>query len=216
MKMNLNNKIFLLHTTHKIIDYFERLVKTNLPDSSLYHLLDETILEDITTGDMDRASRKLRSLLDSTEEASRVVVTCTSTGELIDTLPLEIQKRITRIERPALNTILKRYKKPGIVFTNKTVWKQFQRILKQMKTNENMFAPLYVPNAFNEMLKGNFKLHDIMIDKYLRSNTGTYDSYLLAQVSICSATDRGYLKDLSIPVINISEACIKELKKLQK
>lgn len=217
MPMALNGSVYFIHTTHTIIGYVNDLCARHLQGVKVMHLLDESLLGDIKAGDTVSAQSKLQHLVEGSlhSGAGQIMVTCTSTGRLIDGLPSRYRARIQRIETPALQKVEDTGEKTSIVYTNPTVWPEIEQLLQQ----RNMAAfcrPSFVPYAFEKVLQGDIVGHDKAIAEHLTRNALGSDIFLLAQVSICSALERlGDIKT-NAEVISLAELGIISLQEMKR
>lgn len=210
----MKNSIVYIHTTHTIIDYITLLSRREMPDRKILHILDESILYDIKEGDIISATSKLQSIIEGAQHsgARQFMITCTSTGRLIDNLGSVIQSQITRIEDAAIAEIKSRTGRIGIVYTNPTVLPEIKYLLHNSGVDANRLAPCFVDGAFESILCGNMAYHDKLIWSYIQTCSGKYDSFLLAQVSICSAQERLEQTVNNKQIISIAELGISKLK----
>lgn len=207
MKKDSQDRIVYLHTTHTIIDYVNNLSKKYFPNLTTVHLLDENILADIKLGNLDDAKDKLQNLIKGSQISGckKIMITCSSTGELLDSLNIEDKKQIVRIETPAIDVIKRKYKNTGVIFTNPPVWPQIQRIIKERNADLSKFSPCYVEHAFDALLNGDIDRHDGLIKSYIENNSHNYDSLFLAQVSLCSAYSRLGIIGVDTPLVLMAE-----------
>lgn len=141
------------------------------------------------------------------------MITCTSTGRLIDNMDDELRSVIARIEQPAIREIARKGGKTGIVYTNPTVWPEMQIIMRAADIADNDFAPCYVPGAFESILSGHREKHDKLIVEYIQAYREAFDSFMLAQVSICSAEERLSIFSGNEQILSMAELGVQNLRK---
>jgi Asp/Glu/hydantoin racemase len=212
------NSIYYIHTTHTIIDYIDELSRRHLSGVSIVHLLDESMLADIKRGDTDSAKSKLQHMVEGAlhSGAEHIMVTCTSTGGLINALPASYKSHIHRIETAAIQRLENIGLRTSIVYTNPTVWPEFKQILGEANVSEALYVSAHVENAFDKMLAGDKAGHDQLIKDFLERNEQKTGAHLLAQVSICSALERlkPFISDSTI--ISMAELGIMGLRETKK
>lgn len=213
MPKTIPDNVYYIHTTHTIIDYINIVSARYIAGIQTVHLLDESMLGDIKKGDVSSAQSKLQHLVQGAlhSGAQQIMVTCTSTGRLVDSLPPEYVPYMRRIELPAVAALEAARKRTNIVYTNPTVWPEMQQILQERGVDESLYVPLFVAGAFEKILAGDKAGHDLLIQEHLERNSTHADAHLLAQVSICSALERLGELNLDAKVISLAELGIMSL-----
>jgi hypothetical protein len=212
------NNIYYIHTTHTIIDYITTLSRRYLGDTQIVHLLDESMLADIKRDDTESARSKLLHMVEGAlhSGAEQIMVTCTSTGRLIDALPATYKPYIQRIESAAVQTLITSGQRTGIVYTNPAVWPEFQQIMRDNRVPETLYTPAYIKQAFDKILSGDREGHDRLIKEFLTKSKPDVASHLLAQVSICSALERLEPFAAGANTISMAELGIMQLRETKK
>lgn len=218
MRQGMENSIVYIHTTAAIIEYITTLSKRAMPNRSIIHILDESILYDIKNADPQSATKKLKNILEGAQHsgAQQFMVTCTSTGRLIDSLNKNLKSKIVRIEEAAVLDIKSKLRnetgRVGVIYTNPTVWPEMELILVRSGVDRSRFSPCFIDGAFENVLCGNIDNHDKIISEYMREHGHKYAALLLAQVSVCNAMDRIETSASGINIISIAELGIERVK----
>ncbi len=213
-------RLAILHTLVFLADMFSTLLKQNLPDLETFHVVDESLLQDLLReGKLTpRITRRIaaQAVLASDAGADLILFTCSSTSPAVDTARALVDIPILKIDDPLAERAVQEGKRIGLVATAQTTLEPSVKLIeahaakhgKQVQVNAVLEA-----RAFQARLSGDLAGHDRIVRKAITKLAEENEVVVLAQASMAHLAEE--IKDsLGVPVLASPSLCMEALKRL--
>jgi aspartate/glutamate racemase len=159
----------------------------------MLHLLDEFVFERIrnrgglASEDVERLSSHVGTARDAGARA--VLVTCSTLSPYVDDLPLELRRRVFKVDDMLMRVAVQRGGRTVIAATNFATLEPSRRTLMQAGAKDSPETVL-IPDAFAAFQAGDFAKHDELLLQGILSLQNRADTIVLAQASMARILDR--------------------------
>lgn len=213
-------KLAVLHTALFLADMFKKLLAERFPDLKSFHVVDESLLQDLllnnglTAGIVRRVVTQTCLARDA--GADLILFTCTSTSPAIDTARALVDIPILKIDDPLAEKAVELGSKIGIVCTasstlgpsEKIIREHAAKIGKQIDVHIELDSP-----AFEAIMAGDRAEHDRKVRAVADRLGKKSDVVVLAQASMAHLAPE-LNEALPVPVLASPELCLDALAKL--
>ena len=188
-------RIAFLHTVAALAEKFRALAGPALPDADAFHMLDESLLQDLMRQcPVEGITRRLVTLVGLAVDAGAelVVFTCSSTSPLIDTARRCHQVPILKIDDPMAERAVRLGKRIGVLCTtNSTVAPSSELLAHHAARLGQTVAveAVLVDSAFAALQRGDCAEHDELVQAAAENLAARTDVIVLAQASMAHLTE---------------------------
>ena len=188
-------RVAFLHTVAALVDKFRALAGPALPNVEAFHMLDESLLQDLMRQcPVEGITRRLVTLVGLAVDAGAelVVFTCSSTSPLIDTARRCHQVPILKIDDPMAERAVRLGERIGVLCTtNSTVAPSSELLAHHAARLGQTVAveAVLVDNAFAALQRGDRAEHDELVQAAAEKLAARTDVIMLAQASMAHLAD---------------------------
>lgn len=209
-------RVGFVHTVAFLVDEFRERIRAQLPDVDAFHILDESLLQDLLRGVAEpavhrRVANQILAAVDA--GADVVVVTCSSTSPAVDVARRLTARPILKIDDPMAQRAVAAGERIGLVCTApSTVEPSLSLIRSHAAAAGRRVAvhPLLVEGAYAALVAGDRARHDDLVVANARAAAADVEVLVLAQASLAALRDR-IADELAIPVLASPDLLMAEL-----
>jgi Asp/Glu/hydantoin racemase len=213
-------RLAVLHTVVFLADMFRTLLKQNLPDLESFHVVDESLLQDLlregrlTVPLVRRLA--VQAILAREAGADLILFTCSSTSPAVDTARALVEIPILKIDDPLAARAVQQGERIGLVATAQTTLEPSVKLIeahaarlgKQVQVNAVLEA-----GAFQARLAGDLAGHDRLVRQTVTQLAQANEVVVLAQASMAHLAE-DMQDSLGVPVLASPPLCMEELKRM--
>jgi Asp/Glu/hydantoin racemase len=211
----MSNTLALIHTSPVLVPSFTSLCARFLPDSAVFHMVDESLIKNtIAAGSLQKATiRRLVGHIDSAAQAGAgvVLVTCSSIGEGVRVARELFDFPVLRIDEPMAERAVDAGRRIGVLATLQTTLAPTVRLLKETAGARGCHREIIsclCEGAFEAVLAGDVATHDRIVGARLVELGGTVDVIVLAQASMARVVENLPPADRKIPILSSPELAV--------
>jgi Asp/Glu/hydantoin racemase len=211
-------RIGFLHTVVFLADMFRNLIQEHLPDIESFHIVDESILQELMRA--GRLSPKLvRRIANQTVVAGEagadlIVFTCSSTSPAVDTARALVDIPVLKIDDPLAEKAVQLGSRIGLVTTAATTLEPSRKLIEAWAARlekKVQVQPLLETEAFKARMSGDIDRHDRIVKDAVLKLAAENEVVVLAQASMAHLAEQ--LKDaVEVPILASPELCLQALK----
>lgn len=209
-------RIGFIHTVAMLVDRFRPRFQAELPDADCFHMLDESVLQDLLRdGPSAAITRRVTGLatLAADAGAELIVFTCSSTSPAIDTARQLVSVPILKIDDPLYAHAASSDGRVGLICTTSSTVAPSQALLavhareagRQVDAESVLCAA-----AFEALLKGHRDVHDRLVTEAAASLAPRVDRIVLAQASLAHLAEP-LAAQLRMPVLASPELLVQHV-----
>lgn len=182
--------IAFIHTVALLVERFRPRFQAELPDTRCFHMLDESVLQDLMRNGPSRGiTRRIVGLatLAADAGADLIVFTCSSTSPSIDDARSLLPVPIVKIDDAMYAQATRRDGKVGLICTTNSTLEPSRGLLAQHAAKSGARVegePLLVEGAFAALTAGRRDEHDELVMKAALALAPKVDRLVLAQASL--------------------------------
>ena len=211
----------LIHTSPTLAPLFRVLCAAEMPDVEVFHMVDESLIQDtIRAGRLRGITiRRLLGQIASAEAAGAdaVMVTCSSIGPGVALAQSLFEFPVIRIDEAMAEEAVRRGRRIGVAATLRTTLEPTIELLKA-KAAQNGNAIEIVESltegAFEAVLAGDVATHDRILAGALVRDLHDVDLIVLAQASMARVVNEMPADALSVPVLSSPELAVRRAKEI--
>ena len=206
----------LIHTSPTLTPIFSALCTQQMPETTIFHMVDESLIKDtIREGRLRRITmRRLLSMIESAEMsgADAVMVTCSSIG-----LGVELGKQlfdlpVIRVDDAMAEEAVRMGSRIGVMATLRTTLEPTIALLRQKAADvgkEIEIVASLCDGAFDAVLAGDTNTHDRILGDALRDEMKGVDVVVLAQASMARVVGTMPAGSFLMPVLSSPELAVR-------
>ncbi len=211
-------RIAVLHTVVFLAEMFRKLFQESLPDTESFHIVDESIIQELfKVGHMTpKIVRRIASQVTLANDAGAdlILFTCSSTSPAVDTVRNLIDIPIMKIDEPLADKAIELGEKIGVITTAKTTLRPSIDLIQSRAAEKGKpveIVSTLETEAFQARLNGNVGEHDRIVKGAIDKLSDQCDVIVLAQASMAHIVEqtRG---SYDIPILASPELCMSALK----
>jgi len=210
------NRLAVLHTVHFLADRFKAMLRERLPNLDAFHMLDESLLQDLLRrGSSPAITRRVVTFatLAADAGADLILFTCSSTSPAVDVARRVIATPILKIDDPMAERAVTLGRRIGILCTTSSTQGPSADLVREHAArlgNKIAVEPHLVAGAFQALSSGDRDGHDALVCDAAGELAGRNDVVVLAQASMAHLADR-LQAALPVPVLSSPPLCIEAL-----
>ncbi len=183
-------RLGLIHTVGNLRNVFGPLAEELLPNATVSHVVDESLLKDaIAQGELTpeieaRLAGHVAELKRSGVDA--IMVTCSSMGQGVDRLAARMRLPVLRVDAAMVEEALRIGKRIGVLATLRTTMTPTVELVRQRSNGDpDVRIEAYVcEGAFAALKAGDIARHDELVEAGLQRIEPLADVVILAQASM--------------------------------
>ncbi len=199
-------RIGFIHTVGFLVEEFRGRMRAELPDVDSFHVLNESLLQDLLRGKPKAAvyRRVVDQVLAAADAgADLIVMTCSSTSPAVDIVRQVLNFPVLKIDDPMMTAAVRAGRRIGLVCTASSTVEPSTALLRSHAAAngcEIAITPLLQADAYAALMRGDRVEHDRMMVKAVTEAAATVDALVLAQASLAHLRDV-LASTLPIPVL---------------
>jgi Asp/Glu/hydantoin racemase len=214
----MSSKLALLHTSHVLIPAFDQLCEENLPDTSVFHIVDKTLIEEARAAGAvtESIARRMASYVQSAHKAGAdvVMITCSSIGPGVKIVRYSCDFPVLRVDEPMAAEAVRIGGRIGVAATLSSTLEPTLALLRETAEAHSRKVEVVTcvcEGAFPAFLAGDIETHDRIVMESLKDLMQRTDVIVLAQASMATVVrkiprDGRRVPILSSPVLAIQQA----------
>jgi Asp/Glu/hydantoin racemase len=217
----MTTRIALIHTVTSLTPVFKELFSELIPDADIYHVVDESLLQNtIHEGSLSPVtSRRVLDYIASAElaGADMVLVTCSSIGPAVDLGKLVASIPVLRVDRPMADYAVSIGERIGVAATLQTTLEPTTALIKERAESANkeiVLTSKLCEGAFDAVIAGDVEKHDELVSQGLRELMEQVDVIVLAQASMARVVGELPDNEVPIPVLSSPRLAVEHLAKM--
>ena len=211
----------LIHTSPTLTPAFTALCKQHLPEASIFHMVDESLIQEtIRAGKLQR-----RTMLRVVEQvgsavgagADAVLVTCSSIGPAVTLAQQLFDVPVLRIDDAVAELAVQKVRRIGVLATLRTTMDPTTALLRQKAADVGRKVELVeclCEDAFPAVLAGDTETHDRLLRKALLEDLRGVDLIVLAQASMARVVATLEPGALKAPVLSSPELAVQRAREV--
>lgn len=210
-----------IHTSPTLTPLFRNLCAAEMPDVEVFHMVDESLIQDtIRAGRLRGVTiRRLLGQIASAEAAGAdaVMVTCSSIGPGVTVAQTLFDFPIIRIDDAMAEEAVKRGQRIGVAATLRTTLEPTIELLKAKAARNGRTIEIVESlsdGAFEAVLSGDVATHDRILADRLAQDLHDVDLIVLAQASMARVVDEIPTGMLQVPVLSSPELAVRRAKQI--
>jgi Asp/Glu/hydantoin racemase len=207
----------LIHTSPTLTPMFSALCAEQMPETTLFHMVDESLIKDtIREGHLRRVTmRRLLSMIESANMAGAdaVMVTCSSIGPGIALGQQLFDFPVIRVDEAMSEAAVRMGKRIGVMATLRTTLEPTIALLREKAAaakREIEIVDSLCDGAFDAVLSGDTATHDRILSEALLNEMQGVDLVVLAQASMARVVKAMPEGALSMPVLSSPELAVRQ------
>jgi Asp/Glu/hydantoin racemase len=189
-------RVAFIHTVGFLVDEFRRQMREQLPAVDCFHVLNESLLQDLLRGAAPalvyrRVVQQVQLAADA--GADLIVVTCSSTSPGVDIARQVVEQPVLKIDDPMARQAVQMGPRVVLLCTaTSTVAPSSALILahaRELGLSIELGTTVVAP-AYEALLAGDRERHDRLVGEAAAALSGQADVIVLAQASLAHLRDR--------------------------
>ncbi len=210
-------KVCMFHTGASLSETFTDLAREYIPDAEHYHIVDESVINDLLDiGELTPDIKQRITVQLSLAErggADMILDTCSSTSPAVDVAREVVDIPIIKIDDPMAERAVELGDRIGVLATaNSTLGPSTELVERKAEQvdGENTIESVLVEHAFEERTSGNIDKHDELVTERALELAETVDVIVLAQASM-SHLEAALDEQLAIPVLSSPDLAMERI-----
>ena len=205
----------LIHTSPTLTPLFSALCATHLPEVQIFHMVDESLIQDtVRAGELRRVTmRRVVQAVGSAVEsgADAVLVTCSSIGPAVALAQQLFDTPVLRIDEAMAEAAVRQAHRIGVLATLRTTLEPTTALLRAKAAEAGRSVELIeclCEDAFPAVMAGDTETHDTLLRKALTEDMKDADAIVLAQASMARVVATLPEGTLHAPVLSSPELAV--------
>jgi Asp/Glu/hydantoin racemase len=184
-------KLAFVHTSPVLVPLFTQLAKEKLPDTAIFHMVDESLIQNtIAAQKLTKVTiRRMVNMIGSAHEAGAdaVMVTCSSVGAGVAVARQQLDFPIFRVDEAMAEAAVQIGRRIGVAATLKTTLEPTMNLLAESAAaagRQIELVPSLCDGAFEAVLRGDTQRHDELLSAELCQLKSHVEVVVLAQASM--------------------------------
>lgn len=211
----------LIHTSPTLTPMFGALCAAEMPDVTVFHMVDESLIKDtIRAGKLRGVTiRRLLGQIASAEEAGAdaVMVTCSSIGPGVALAQKLFEIPVIRVDEAMAGKAVRTGKKIGVAATLRTTLEPTIALLREKaaeRGREIEIVESLSSGAFEAVLAGDTQTHDGILKEALTRDFKGVDLIVLAQASMARIVKELPSGAITVPVLSSPELAVQRARQV--
>lgn len=199
----------LIHTSATLIPVFQQLCKQYLPKTSLFNIVDDSLVKNIAArgGELTPSiSKRVADYVASAEDsgADYILVTCSSIGAAVEAAANITSVPVLRVDQPMADLAVREGERVGVIATLQTTLQPTADLVQRraaLAGKEILLNTRLCEGAFEALMSGDAAKHDELVTQALYQLTKEVDVILLAQASMARVVDTLKNEGKNVPIL---------------
>ncbi|MEH6307359.1 aspartate/glutamate racemase family protein [Olivibacter sp. CPCC 100613] len=199
----------LIHTSATLIPVFQQLCKQYLPKTSLFNIVDDSLVKNIAArgGELTPSiSKRVADYVASAEDsgADYILVTCSSIGAAVEAAANITSVPVLRVDQPMADLAVREGERVGVIATLQTTLQPTADLVQRraaLAGKEILLNTRLCEGAFEALMSGDAAKHDELVTQALYQLTEEVDVILLAQASMARVVDTLKNEGKNVPIL---------------
>jgi Asp/Glu/hydantoin racemase len=216
MAQTSSQTLAIIHTSPTLTPLFASLCAAEMPETTIFHMVDESLIKDtIRHGQLRRVTmRRLLVMIESAHMsgADAVLITCSSIGAGVALGQQLFDFPVIRVDEAMAEAAVRSGRKIGVMATLRTTLDPTIALLLQKAKEvgiEVEVVPSLCDGAFDAVLAGDTATHDRILTDALKSDMAGVDVVVLAQASMARVVKAMPEGTLAMPVLSSPELAVR-------
>jgi Asp/Glu/hydantoin racemase len=213
-------RIAVLHTVVFLAEMFRKLFQENIPNTSSFHMVDESIIQDLLiVGHLTpKIVRRIATHVIAANDTGvdLILFTCSSTSPAVDNVKELVDVPILKVDEPMAQKAVSLGEKIGVITTAKTTLEPSVSLIEANAAKHGKMVKVQaelIANAFEARLSGNITEHDRLVKETIGKLAQDNEVIVLAQASMAHLANE-MKAQLEIPILASPSICIEALKRM--
>jgi len=206
----------LIHTSPTLAPVFRALCAAEMPTVELFHMVDESLIQDtIRAGRLRGITiRRLLGQIESAEAAGAdaVMVTCSSIGPGVALAQSLFDLPVIRVDEAMAEEAVRKGRRIGVAATLRTTLEPTIDLLKEKAAQNGRTIEIVeslAEGAFEAVLSGDVETHDRILTQSLMRDLQDVDVIVLAQASMARVVNEMPAGKLKVSVLSSPELAVR-------
>jgi Asp/Glu/hydantoin racemase len=211
----------LIHTSPTLTPMFSALCAEQMPETTIFHMVDESLIKDtIREGTLRRVTmRRLLAMIESANMsgADAVMVTCSSIGPGIAIAQKLFDFPVIRVDEAMAEAAVRDGRRIGVMATLRTTLEPTIALLREKAAEAGLQVEIVdslCDGAFDAVLEGDTATHDRILSEALLNDMRGVDLVVLAQASMARVVKTMPEGALAMPVLSSPELAVRQAREI--
>jgi len=217
----MGKRLAYLHTVAGLTATFKALSDELLPGIDLFHIVDESLLQNTIRANQltPQTMRRLLRLVISAEEAGAdvVMVTCSSVGPAVEASRPFVSIPLLRVDEPMAELAVESGTTIGVAATLPTTLKPTADLISNVAARRGKSIQLVsklCEGAFQAVVSGDTARHDQLVSAGLQELAPQVDVIVLAQASMARVVETLPAETRRVPILSSPRLAVERLAQL--
>lgn len=217
----MGKRLAYLHTVAGLTATFKTLSDELLPGVDLFHIVDESLLQNTIRANQltPQTMRRLLRLVISAEEAGAdlVMVTCSSVGPAVEASRPFVHIPVLRVDEPMAELAIQSGKTIGVAATLQTTLKPTAELISNVAARQGKAVQVIsklCEGAFQAVISGDTARHDQLVSSGLQELVPQVDVVVLAQASMARVVESLPEETRCVPILSSPRLAVERLAQL--
>lgn len=217
----MGKRLAYLHTVASLTATFKALSDELLPGIDLFHIVDESLLQNTIRANQltPQTMRRLLGLVISAEEAGAdlVMVTCSSVGPAVEASRLFVSIPVLRVDEPMAELAVQSGATIGVAATLSTTLKPTADLISNVAARQGKSIQVIsklCEGAFQAVVSGDSARHDQLVSAGLQELAPQVDVIVLAQASMARVIENLPAETRRVPILSSPRLAVEKLAQL--
>jgi Asp/Glu/hydantoin racemase len=217
----MGKRLAYIHTVAGLVATFKALSDELLPGVDLFHIVDESLLQNTIRANQltSQTMRRLLRLVISAEEAGAdiVMVTCSSVGPAVEASRPFVQIPVLRVDEPMAELAVQSGTTIGVAATLPTTLKPTADLISNVAARQGKSVQVLsklCEGAFQAVVSGDTARHDQLVSSGLQELAPQVDVIVLAQASMARVVENLPEETRRVPILSSPRLAVERLAQL--
>lgn len=211
----------LIHTSPTLTPIFGTLCAEQMPETTVFHMVDESLIKDtIKAGEVRKITiRRLLAMVESAAAAGAdaVMVTCSTLGPAVTLVQEMFDLPVIRVDEAMAEEAVRTGRRLGVMATLRTTLEPTTALLREKAAKAGRQVDLVeclCDGAFDAVLAGDTATHDRIVGAALLDEMSGVDAVVLAQASMARVVNAMPSGLLRMPVLSSPELSVRRARQI--
>ncbi|RCK72670.1 MAG: hypothetical protein ANABAC_1204 [Anaerolineae bacterium] len=217
----MGKRLAYIHTVAGLTATFKALSDELLPGIDLFHMVDESLLQNTIRANQltPQTMRRLLRLVISAEEAGAdvVMVTCSSVGPAVEASRPFVGIPVLRVDEPMAELAVQSGETIGVAATLPTTLKPTADLISNVAARQGKSIRVLsklCEGAFQAVVSGDTARHDQLVSAGLQELAPQVDVVVLAQASMARVIENLPAETRQVPILSSPRLAVERLAQL--
>ena len=206
----------LIHTSPTLTPIFGSLCAEQMPETTIFHMVDESLIKDtIRVGEVRKLTiRRLLAMVESAASAGAdaIMATCSTLGPAVTLVQQMFDLPVIRVDEAMAEAAVRTGNRLGVMATLRTTLEPTTALLRDKAAKAGRKIELVeclCDGAFDAVLAGDTATHDRIVSAALLEQMSGVDAVVLAQASMARVVNAMPSGVLRMPILSSPELSVR-------